>query len=85
MIPPGPPAADKPKRKRPKVEIKINYDWCKRCGICTAFCPEAVFTEDPFGKPLITNPDACIDCQLCVIRCPDFAIDVDRLKEETGP
>ncbi|MBQ2096318.1 MAG: 4Fe-4S binding protein, partial [Firmicutes bacterium] len=24
-------------------QIEINYKWCKKCGICAAFCPKNVF------------------------------------------
>ncbi len=55
------------------LELKINKNWCKGCGICVAFCPKNVLTlvED---KITIANPEDCIKCGLCELRCPDFAI-----------
>ncbi|MBR3034091.1 MAG: 4Fe-4S binding protein, partial [Firmicutes bacterium] len=30
-------------------QIEINYKWCKKCGICAAFCPKNVFDRDEDG------------------------------------
>jgi len=56
------------------VAININYDYCKRCGICIAFCNREVFTTDEYEKPVVDFLDRCVNCKLCVLRCPDFAI-----------
>ena len=67
---------DSPKEKH-AVRITINEKWCKKCGICIAFCPQGVFTSDDFGMPIVKYPEKCVKCILCVVRCPDFAIDVE--------
>ena len=67
---------DPPKEKH-AVRITINEKWCKKCGICIAFCPQGVFTSDDFGMPIVKYPEKCVKCMLCVVRCPDFAIDVE--------
>jgi 2-oxoglutarate ferredoxin oxidoreductase subunit delta len=59
-----------------KVEITINQQWCKGCGICIAFCPRKVFSTGKQGHPEIIDKEKCIKCMLCVERCPDFAIEV---------
>ncbi|RLB07088.1 MAG: 4Fe-4S ferredoxin [Deltaproteobacteria bacterium] len=62
--------------------------WCKRCGICVAFCPEEVLAQDEAGYPYAKNPEACIGCMWCELRCPDFAITVlseDIEKEDKMP
>ncbi len=64
------------------AKVIINEAWCKRCGICTAFCPTGVFVEDEFSMPTVKSSERCIKCMLCVIRCPDFAIKIEPLKEE---
>ncbi|OGX10994.1 MAG: hypothetical protein A2351_04050 [Omnitrophica bacterium RIFOXYB12_FULL_50_7] len=69
-----------PPKTSPK--ITIHEKWCKKCGICVAFCPKKVFDTDDFGLPLVNRPEQCIRCMLCVIRCPDFAVDVERAKED---
>lgn len=67
-------------RKRAS-EIRVNEDWCKRCGICIAFCPTRVLEAGPQGVPRVADLTACTVCLLCELRCPDFAIEV----VEAGP
>ncbi|GAB4261887.1 MAG: hypothetical protein Kow0092_11800 [Deferrisomatales bacterium] len=50
--------------------------WCKRCGICIAFCPKTVFDTAPDGAPIVARPQDCIRCHMCELRCPDFALSV---------
>ena len=57
--------------------ITINEKWCKKCGICAAFCPKRVFDRDEDGKPIAARPEDCIGCWLCEMRCPDFAVNVE--------
>jgi len=74
-----------PKRKESTAEpthgIEINRDWCKNCGICTAYCPKGVFAEDELGRPYVAHPEKCIACGLCITRCPDFALSVKVTEE----
>ncbi len=75
-------------KKRKKFHIDIFPAWCKRCGICVAFCPEEVLAQDEAGYPYAKNPEACIGCMWCELRCPDFAITVlseDIEKEDKMP
>ncbi|MDI6895420.1 MAG: 4Fe-4S binding protein [Bacillota bacterium] len=65
-------------------EIRVNDAWCKRCGICIAFCPTRVLEADAHGVPRVANLEACTVCTLCELRCPDFAIEVEEAGEETG-
>jgi len=59
------------------AKVSINEKWCKKCGICAAFCPRGVFVSDDFGLPIVKYPEKCIKCMLCVMRCPDFAVEVE--------
>lgn len=61
--------------------IAINEEWCKRCGICIAFCPVDVFDEAEDGLPIVARPEDCIECNLCEYRCPDFAVTLRGDKE----
>ena len=72
------------KPRRPK-EVKVYRSWCKRCGICAAFCPKGALKMGDDGPEWI-DPEACIGCRMCELRCPDFAIEViaEEDKEETG-
>lgn len=62
-------------------KLFINADWCKGCGICTAFCPTKAI-EIKEEKVTITDIDKCTQCGLCELRCPDYAIHVGRKKNE---
>ena len=62
--------------KKEKPAVEIYQSWCKRCGICAAFCPAEVLAQDESGMVYVKDPDRCTGCQLCELRCPDFAIHV---------
>ena len=57
-----------------KNPVYIYYDWCKRCGICVAFCPTGALGRRPDGAPYVPHPEKCIHCEMCDRLCPDFAI-----------
>jgi 2-oxoglutarate ferredoxin oxidoreductase subunit delta len=73
--------------KKEKASIEIYQSWCKRCGICAAFCPAEVLAQDESGMVYVKDPDRCTNCQLCELRCPDFAIHVrpPKKKREKSP
>ncbi len=63
------------KRNSSEIELVINREWCKGCGICIAFCPrEALFIGEN-GKA-DSEPEKCTACGICETFCPDFAIAV---------
>lgn len=72
------------------IEIVINPNYCKGCGICIDFCPKKVLksSEDINAKgyrlPEVVDIDACTQCQLCEIVCPDFAIAVPPKDKQGG-
>lgn len=63
-------------------KVSIDPKWCKKCGICAAFCPKKVFAFKTGSVPEITGEDLCIGCRLCEQRCPDFAVKVGGGKNE---
>lgn len=67
---------------RENLEVKLNKEWCKGCGICVAFCPKNVLALDHHEKIEIVNRDACILCGQCEMRCPDFAIYLGGKEDE---
>jgi 2-oxoglutarate ferredoxin oxidoreductase subunit delta len=68
--------------KKEKHNIEVYKSWCKKCGICVAFCPAGVLAQDDSGAPYAKEPDKCTGCQLCALRCPDFAINVTSPKKK---
>lgn len=66
-------------------DIFINQDWCKRCGICSSFCPKDVFETDGEGTVSVARLDACIACELCERMCPDLAIRLEFQPAEEMP
>ena len=62
--------------------MEIYESWCKRCGICVAFCPAGVLAQSASGKVIVQDAERCTGCQLCELRCPDFAIHVRPAKEK---
>lgn len=63
------------KQKKQYIQI-IFRDWCKACGVCSAFCPKGVIDRDESGAPVFAHPEKCIGCRFCELRCPDFAITI---------
>jgi 2-oxoglutarate ferredoxin oxidoreductase subunit delta len=89
----GPGQAEKGKRvkagnvkpkKGKRFEIDIFRDWCKSCGICSAFCPRECIKLDDDGAPTMIDSDRCTGCGWCELHCPDFAISVHQRNEKAG-
>jgi len=64
------------KQETEEEKVHVFEAWCKRCGICVAFCPTGALTSDKDGFPVLTYPEKCTQCGMCELRCPDFAIAV---------
>ena len=47
---------------------------CKRCNICSHFCPVEAIGVDGDGMPYLADSEACSSCGLCVDMCPDWAV-----------
>ncbi len=69
--------------KTTTVELSINTEWCKGCGICVAFCPKQVLELNRQEKSEVAHLDDCIACRMCMLRCPDLAIEVFTNRRET--
>ena len=63
-------------KKRKIQKIDINQKWCKRCGICFAFCPKGVYEKGTSGEISPANIKDCTGCRLCELYCPEYAISV---------
>jgi NAD-dependent dihydropyrimidine dehydrogenase PreA subunit len=70
----SPPAvAAKPARRR-EFRITVYEAWCKKCGICVAFCPAGALREHETTQQVLGTDAKCTGCRQCEWRCPDFAI-----------
>ena len=55
----------------------FNLRRCKRCSICSHFCPVDAIGVTPEGVPYLAKPEACTSCRLCEELCPDWAIGLE--------
>lgn len=56
----------------------FDLDRCKRCGICSHFCPTEAISTTADGTPYLARPEACTSCRLCEDMCPDWAVCLSR-------
>ena len=55
----------------------FNLTRCKRCGICSHFCPKKCIGIHEDDTPYLAEPDACTSCRMCEYMCPDWAVCLD--------
>lgn len=61
------------------LEITIDQDRCKHCGVCVDACPIPCFIES--DKTIrVDDQDLCLVCRNCEANCPTSCIRV-TLKE----
>ncbi len=63
-------------KKHEIQRIDINQKWCKRCGICLAFCPKSVYEKGISGEIKVEKVEDCTGCRLCELYCPEYAVTV---------
>lgn len=62
------------------VTVRIKDDRCNGCGLCEAFCPEAVIEMraiDGTAKACAVAAEKCCACYTCVGQCPQKAIQLE--------
>jgi len=67
------------KDKSTRLNMTINFDWCKGCGICIEFCPKDCFDISSINQPVMSRLEDCTKCMQCVYRCPDYCITIDEV------
>jgi 2-oxoglutarate ferredoxin oxidoreductase subunit delta len=60
-----------------KYRVRLQENYCKKCGICMHFCPSHIL-ELKGVRLVVEKEEECIGCGACEIRCPDFAITVEE-------
>ena len=77
------------KKKKNRVEVNIDTEWCKGCGLCVSFCPQGALSLDKqlnkqgYNPARFSEDKGCTGCKRCQIMCPDFAISVTRKKSDS--
>ena len=74
-------------KKNLVLDMAIQQEICKGCGLCVEFCPTRVldlgahFNSKGYEYPEVIKPEACSGCRMCSMICPDFAIFFIKAKE----
>jgi NAD-dependent dihydropyrimidine dehydrogenase PreA subunit len=69
----------------PGVQVIINDQRCRSCGICYKLCPVDVLGADaPLYKAKVVEIDKCTGCRLCELLCTDFAVNVVMPEQAAG-
>lgn len=55
------------------IQIKINPDICKSCGICAKICPATCISGQK-RVPYVIDQSRCLKCGACIEKCPFKAI-----------
>ena len=59
------------------MQIRIRLEWCKGCGICSAFCPKGVLgLDEDTRKVFVKDGSKCTGCGNCELYCPDFCVEL---------
>ena len=75
-----PPVIDKTapdEKDAGSVDLRIDGQRCRGCGLCEAFCPESVLAMEKEGeqrKATVADSEKCCACYTCVGQCPEKAI-----------
>ena len=78
----GEPRAGSSRGRAAPKGVRFYLRWCKRCGICAAFCPRGALAINAKGQPYMAHPEKCNLCGLCEALCPDFAVFVPRRRRK---
>lgn len=62
--------------------VKLDYDACKKCGLCAHICPKNAFVHKAGGNP-VYKPQNCIGCGACQNICPAKAIEIVSINEQS--
>lgn len=67
-----------------KGYIEIDYEFCKGCQVCIAFCPKDAISSSEklnangYSPVQFDENGECTGCAMCAVVCPEVAIEVYR-------
>ena len=68
------------------AKMKVDFDRCKGCGLCTTACPKKIvalqtekLNKKGYHPAHITDAEKCIACAMCATMCPDVVITVEKI------
>ena len=65
-----------------KIELIINKDLCKGCGLCCLFCPKNILSlgdainSHGYSYVEVSDQQKCIGCGRCYQICPDLVFEI---------
>jgi len=72
-----------------RFKVKVDENTCKGCGICVHLCGVRGVKNLRYGSKrtmlggaLPEGTNKCTGCRWCERFCPDFAIDVEEVRED---
>ena len=68
-------------------KVKVDFERCKGCLVCAAFCPKKLLELDKskinkagYNPIMCKNLADCIGCGICCTMCPDSVWVVEEEK-----
>ncbi|MEG2484603.1 MAG: NADH-ubiquinone oxidoreductase-F iron-sulfur binding region domain-containing protein, partial [Clostridia bacterium] len=62
------------KLKAKELQVQIDENICKQCGICQKNCPVSAIDGEVRKGPFKINQEKCLKCGVCIEKCPFKAI-----------
>lgn len=65
------------------VDIIIDEQYCKGCGLCMHYCPKQILKKSErrnakgYVPPMAAAPEQCSKCRTCELICPELAITLE--------
>lgn len=66
------------------MQVKIDFEVCKGCGICVAACPRKILeigaksNKNGHFVAVCIDQTKCVGCCACAYMCPDTAVEVEN-------
>ena len=67
------------------VNVTINVERCKGCGLCVRACPKKIvelsktkLNSKGYHPAEVVRPEECIGCKSCALTCTDAVIEITK-------